>query len=594
MALPIPEEKISEVRQAADIVDIVSESVTLKKAGKNLLGLCPFHSEKTPSFTVSPDKQIFHCFGCGTGGNVFSFLMKHQGLTFPEAVRSLAGRYGIDLPQPEATPGQRRAMSERERMLAVNREAMAFFRQCLAREGPGRKAREYLSRRGISAETVERFDLGYAPPGWDNLLRHLHSRQTSPILAEQAGLAVARRDRPGHYDRFRDRIVFPIRDANGRVVGFGGRVMGDGMPKYLNSPETPVYNKGRLLYGLDRAKAACRRERQVFVVEGYFDAIALCQAGVENAVATLGTALTADHVRLLKGYVGRVALVFDSDAAGVKAAERSLPLFDEAGLDASVLVLPQGEDPDTYVRRHGRHGFEQSAQQTLGIIPFLTTSAVSRHGLSVEGKVRVVEEMLPRLAAVTNAMSRSLHVRDLAERLGIDEGALLARISEFAQSRRRAPGPVGRDAAALRAMAAGRGSRLEREIVAMMLQYPAIVPDVADRRLVERFEDPTMRRLGQAILARGARGSVDAAEIVHGIEESDLQELAAALAIGQSPWDRRGCLRLMGQYEAVRHRRQDDLVARIRAAEENNDFELLQKLLADKQSRARNRQELMS
>ena len=596
MALLIPEEKITEIRQAADIVDIVSESVMLKKAGKNLLGLCPFHSEKTPSFTVSPDKQIFHCFGCGTGGNVFSFLMKHQGVTFPEAARMLAGRYGIDLPRPEATAAQRRAMTERETLLAVNGEALGFFRRCLRQGGPGARAKNYLDRRGITDETIERFELGYAPPGWDNLLRFLSGRRVAPELAEKAGLAIARRDSSGHYDRFRDRIIFPIRDANGRAVGFGGRVMGDDLPKYLNSPETPVYNKGRILYGLNRAKAACRQVRSVFIVEGYFDAIALSQAGMENTVATLGTALTADHIRLLKGYVERSVLVFDSDAAGVKAAERSIPLFIDAGMEAAVLVLPQGDDPDTYVRRRGREAFDRLADKAMGIIGFLTVSAITRHGQTVEGKVRVINDMLEPLAAVSDTMARSLHVRDIAERLGIDESALLARVREFSGSRGRSSGPGGVNfQTASRGMAASKGSRLERQIVAMMLQHPQAVAEVSRRGLVERFEDPDLQKIGLEILARCAETPRDVSEIVEHITDAALQGQAAALAMEQVPWQDQGWKVVMTQYEAVRPRRNnDDLVAKIRAAEAGNDFELLTKLLKDKQQRARNRQERMS
>ncbi|MBI9083795.1 MAG: DNA primase [Desulfobacterales bacterium] len=597
MALPIPEEKITEIRHATDIVDIVSESVMLKKAGKNLLGLCPFHAEKTPSFTVSPDKQIFHCFGCGVGGNVFSFLMKHQGVTFPEAVRMLADRYGVDLPRPEATAAQRRALTEREQLLAVNQEAMGFFQRCLGQGGPGRRAKDYLDRRGIAAETIERFELGYAPPGWDNLLRFLTGRRVAPALAEKAGLAVGRRDTSGHYDRFRDRIIFPIRDANGRVVGFGGRVMGDDLPKYLNSPETPVYNKGRVLYGLDRAKAACRQARRVFVVEGYFDAIALFQVGIENTVATLGTALTADHIRLLKGYVERAVLVFDSDAAGVKAAERSIPLFVEAGMEAAVLVLPEGDDPDTYVRRRGREAFDKLADKALGIIAFLTVSAVARHGQqTVEGKVRVINDMLAPLSAVSDTMARSLHIRDLAARLDVDESALLARVREFSGNRGRVSGPGERTLQTVSmSMAAGKGSRLERQIVAMMLQHPQAVAEVSRRRLVDRFEDPGLKKMGMEILAQCAETPRDASEIVQHITDDALQGQAAALAMEQVPWNDQGWKVVMTQYEAVRpHRNDDDLLAKIRTAEADNDFELLTKLLKDKQHRASNRQEPIS
>jgi DNA primase len=591
LASTIPEEKISEIKHAADIVDVVSESVMLKKAGKNYLGLCPFHSEKTPSFTVSPDKQIFYCFGCGTGGNIFSFLMKHQGLGFPEAVRSLARRYGIDIPDRQMTPDQRRRMTEREHLLAANREAMAFYRQNLDQGAPGQAARDYLDRRGITKEVIEKFGLGYALPGWDNLLRHMDRRRIPPGLGEKAGLVIPRKDRHGHYDRFRDRIVFPIRDAHGRVVGFGGRVMGDELPKYLNSPETPVYNKRRILYGLDLARQKCRESRTVFIVEGYLDAIALSQYGFENAVATLGTALTAEHVHLIKGHAERVILVFDSDTAGVKAAQRSIPIFVEAGVEASILVLPRGDDPDTYLRRFGAEAFGTLVEKALGIIPFLLESAIVRHGTSVEGKIRIVGDMMASLATVNDGMARALHVRDMADRLGIDESALLERLREHTGQKLRqqgtaAPPPPG--GAALQ----GGGQGLERQLVAMMFQYPKILPEVAARGLVEQFQDPALKAIGEKILALPDEPGGDAADIVQGIEDERLKGLAASLAIGQAPWDDRGCRRIMTQYEGCRSRRRNDLVQQIRAAEANNDQALLLKLLQDKQLQARNRQEL--
>ena len=321
----------------------------------------------------------------------------------------LAGRYGIQLPSREATPAQRRQMTEREQLLAVNKEALAFFRRCLGQGGAGRRAGDYLRQRGLTAETVERFELGYAPPGWDNLLRFLTGRRIQPVLMEKAGLVVARREANGYYDRFRDRIIFPIRDANGRVVGFGGRVMGDELPKYLNSPETPVYNKRNCLYGLFQARQRCRAEGAVFIVEGYTDLLALHQHGIENAAASLGTALTAEQIKLLKRFIGsgKIVLVFDGDAAGHKAAERARPILEElhsevragsfsreSGINTLVMALPQGQDPDSFLRVHGARGFVSAAQKAKGILGFLMDAAIDRHGDTIEGKARVVQDLL--------------------------------------------------------------------------------------------------------------------------------------------------------------------------------------------------------
>jgi len=421
----IPEEKISEIKHAADIVDVVSEVVALKKTGKNYLGLCPFHSEKTPSFSVSPEKQIFYCFGCGEGGNIFSFLMKQDGVTFPEAVKALSRRYGIELPTRTMSPEQQRRMSEREHLLAVNKQAMEFFHQFLLKAPGSEKARAYLSGRGISAETIDRFKLGFAPRSWDRLLQFFSKKGMPLKLVEKSGLIVPRKSNNGFYDRFRDRIIFPIFDLSGQTIGFGGRILDDSTPKYLNSPETPVYNKGRSLYGIYQAKSRCREKETVYLVEGYTDLLALYQHGIENAVASLGTALTGDHVRLLKGLTGtagKVILVFDSDEAGIKAARRSIEVFDKEYVNAQIFVLPTGHDPDSYLSEFGVDAFlEMAARHTMGVMTFLIGSAVERHGLTMEGKIQVLADMAGPLAQMTDKGERSLYIKELSERIQIDE-----------------------------------------------------------------------------------------------------------------------------------------------------------------------------
>ena len=293
MAIIISEEKRTEIRHTADIVEIISEKIILKKAGKDLIGLCPFHSEKTPSFTVSPSKQIYHCFGCGAGGDVFSFLMKHEGIGFFEAVCEVARRYGIDLPTQQMTPQQQQKLSEKQLFFEINRQVMDFFRSQLLDRSTGEKPRMYLERRGFGREVIEEFKIGYAPDGWDNLIRFFKKSNISLSIGEKLGLIVPK-NHQGYYDRFRNRIIFPILDANHQIIGFGGRVLDDSKPKYLNSPETPIYHKGHSLYGVHASKDKCREAGTVFIVEGYFDLIALHQHGFKNSVATLGTALTAE------------------------------------------------------------------------------------------------------------------------------------------------------------------------------------------------------------------------------------------------------------------------------------------------------------
>ena len=303
MARSIPEDTIGRIKNMANIVDLVAESVVLKKAGRNYIGLCPFHVEKTPSFTVNLEKQIFYCFGCHTGGNVFSFLMQHDGLSFPEAVRTLANKYGIEIPQDRLTPAQQEQISEKEKIYRINEMALAYYQRMLNEPQHGHQAMAYLLARGMTRKIIDGYRLGYAPNRWDGLLNYLQSRKVPLPLLAKSGLVIARKDRSGYYDRFRQRVIFPILNQSLQVLGFGGRVMGDELPKYLNSPETPVYHKSRSLYGIDKAKQKARASGKIYLVEGYFDVLALHLYGVENSVATLGTALTAEHVQLLKGLV---------------------------------------------------------------------------------------------------------------------------------------------------------------------------------------------------------------------------------------------------------------------------------------------------
>jgi DNA primase len=622
----IPEDKVSEIKNAADIVDIVSESVLLKKTGKNFIGLCPFHTEKTPSFTVSPDKQIFYCFGCGTGGNVFSFLMKQEGLSFPDTARRLAKRYGIDLPIKPLSPDQKRKISEREGLLDINRRAMDFFHQALCRSTAGQAARSYLVHRGISQKTIEDFKLGCAPDGWDRLLNYFAGQRISPALIEKSGLILPRKNKSGYYDRFRNRIMFPIIDANMQVIGFGGRVLDDSLPKYLNSPETPVYNKGRSLYGIQQAKEKCRDAGTVFIVEGYLDLLALYQHGIENSVATLGTALTSDHVRLLTRYAGRMVLVYDSDEAGIRSAQRCIgtfwrehvdfrrqDVFSEEKADTHILVLPAGHDPDSYVFEHGPEAFLEAASKAPGIITFLMDRAVDKHGLSTEGKIRIISELQQSLAAINDRVAQALYIRQLAERTGIAETAILERIRDIAAEKSRSgsrgvptnaplPGLQTHDAkeSALGASepeGVFTGSRIERQIIAMMIQFPEILPDVNNYKLLELFNNDTLKSIGESILEFNPTSADQVSELMSQVDDRQIQALIASLAMGDESWNRKGCLRLLGKFvESGRKLRDGGLLEKqIKAAEKSNDHALLLKLLSKKQKMAeRNEQQKMA
>lgn len=617
MAVFIPEEKISEIKNAADIVDIVSEAVLLKKAGKNHLGLCPFHSEKTPSFTVSPDKQIFYCFGCGTGGNVFSFLMKQEGLSFPEAVRGLGKRYGIDIPDRPLSPEQKKKISERESLFDINRRAMEFYHQNLKSSGAGQVARTYLKKRGISQKTIDDFKIGYARDGWDYLLNFFLNKRISAALLEKSGLVLPKKNKSGHYDRFRNRIIFPIFDASMQVVGFGGRVLDDSLPKYLNSPETPVYNKSRSIYGIQRAKEKCRSTGLVFIVEGYLDVLALHQHGVENSIATLGTALTADHIRFLTRFASSMTLVYDSDDAGIRSAKRCIStfwqehvdfrrqdVFREENADTHILVLPAGHDPDSFVFEKGPELFLEAAANAPGIITFLMNCAIDKHGLSTTGKVRIIKELQEPLAAINDRVAQALYIQKLAERMGIAENAVLERIREVSAQKSklriaddgpsesadpthrtglREPGPGSK-----RSPMVDTENRFERQIIAMMLQYPDIIPEVKIYKALNYFESITLKNIGEYILKSNFTSTDQVSELMSRVDNEQKQTLIASLAMGDESWNMKGCLSLLGKFVEKGQKLRDRgvLEEQIRAAEKSNDHDLLLKLLNQKQKMA--------
>ena len=594
MAIFIPEDKILEIKNAADIVELVSEVVHLKKAGKNFVGLCPFHTEKTPSFTVSPEKQIFYCFGCGAGGNIFSFLMKNEGLAFPEAARSLARRYGIDIPRRSLTPEQKKRMGERESLLKINQQAMDFFSRALRSDRSGQAAMSYLNKRGLSSEIIDRFNIGYAPRGWDNLLNFFSKMGVSLARVEKSGLILSKKGGRGYYDRFRDRIIFPIIDVNHAVIGFGGRVLDDTLPKYLNSPETAVYNKSRSLYGLHLSKDKCRKAQTVYIVEGYLDLLTLHQQGIENAVATLGTALTAEHVRMLSRYVPRMILVYDSDEAGIRSALRCIDIFwkehvdfsrgdvfREEKADTHILVLPDGHDPDSYVREKGAGSFEKAASHAPGIISFLIEQSISMHGLSTEGKIRVVTDLQGPLAAINDNVARTLYIKQLAERIGLEENIILEKVRTDSSVKEK--NDIGRQTA----KANHKASRLEQQVIAMMLQFPAILPDIKKYNVIEFIENPDLRAIGKTILERGISSVKQISELLSLIDNPEQQRLISALSLVEESWDESGCMNLIIQFVKKGRRRRDrEIIDRIKAAEKENDQEALIRLLKEKQKLA--------
>jgi DNA primase len=485
------------VRDSVDIYDLVSGYVSLKKAGKNWLGLCPFHSEKTPSFNVNPAKQIFHCFGCGVGGDAFKFLELQEGLNFPEAVQQLAGRAGIALPASRPRADEKKSDDERKALLKITAEAADYFRREL--EGPaGSAARAYLANRGLAETVIKDFSLGYARPEWDGLLKHLRQKGYPPALLEKAGLIVKRSEGEGHYDRFRGRIIFPIRDISGSVIAFGGRVMDDSLPKYLNSPETPLYSKSNVLYCLDQAKEPARKQGYFIIVEGYLDAIACHQYGAKNAVATLGTALTDGHLRLMRRFAQKLMLIFDPDPAGVKATLRGFELFAGSGMKVNVVSLPDGDDPDTFLKKKGYEAFAACLKGSVKFMDFVLGQVV-RGGAAaaIDEKVEQASEMLGFIAKLPSGIERDHYLKRTAEALDVDEGLLR---QEMTKQRTAQAGPRERTAVGTTAHK-GQRPRAEEMLIHLMLRDEAVARSLSEQIAPEDFTDPLFRRVAERIFS---------------------------------------------------------------------------------------------
>ena len=432
MKVFIPEEVIDEVRASSDIINVVSDYVRLRKQGNNYVGLCPFHNEKTPSFMVSADKQIFRCFGCGEGGNVISFIMKWEKTSFPEAVRFLANRAGITISE-EDDPVKNARLKELNEAYEINELVKDFYQYILANHPVAGEARNYLKKRGLTEETIDKFQIGFAPPSWDGLLHFLNKKGYAPEKLEKLGVVLARsKGKPGFYDRFRNRVMFPIWDIRGKVVGFGGRVLDDSVPKYLNSPETILFNKSHLLYGINKAAESIRRNDQAIIVEGYLDVITCHQAGISNVVASLGTAFTREQGKLLLRYSQAVIMAYDADAAGVHATMRGWQLLDDLGCRVRVVSIPDGKDPDEFIRAHGVDeflGVVRQGAQTLS--EFNTDRAMEKYDMAtLEGKFKIASEVIPSITNISNEIEKNEAIMRLAKRLHLSPEAVRAEVEK--------------------------------------------------------------------------------------------------------------------------------------------------------------------
>jgi len=422
---PAKDDAVQRVKDAADIVELIGEHVGLKKAGTNYKGLCPFHAEKTPSFTVNPQRGSFHCFGCNEGGDVFSFYMKYHNATFPEALQNLARRYNIPLPEKPLSHRDQDRARRKAGILELLERAATLYHTLLLSGNEGNEARQYLAQREIPTEIGRTFRLGYAPESWDFLTRQLQGPEELELAAE-AGLIV-KKERGGYYDRFRNRLLCPIFNLAGQVAGFSGRILGEGQPKYMNSPESPAFDKSRLLFGLYQNREVIRSQGRCLLVEGNFDLLALNARGVGYAAAPLGTALTSQQVRALKGYAEEVVILFDGDSAGLKAAMRAVPIFLAEEVLARVVLLPAGHDPDTFVRQMGREALEERIAAAVPLTDFVYAILVERYGTGLEGKARIGAELRTMLAGLAgHQLQHSVFVAHFSKKLGIAPEQLLS------------------------------------------------------------------------------------------------------------------------------------------------------------------------
>src|SRR5437588_1386175 len=540
------------VKQQADIVRVVGEYVRLKKTGKDLSGLCPFHQEKTPSFTVSPSKQIFYCFGCHKGGDVFNFVMDMEKCEFPEAMKLVAEKCGISIPQPKESSAEgRKENQQRATLVEMHREAQAFFVKQLEGTLEGKAARAYLEDRGLDKEAMLRFGIGYAPSGGDLLLRHWKAKYPEKLLVESGLIA---RDQQGGklFDRFRRRITFPIANESGKIVAFGCRALGDDQPKYLNSPESPIYSKSNVLYHLDRAKEGIRRQDFVILVEGYMDAIAVARAGISNVAASCGTSLAEQQIKLLSRFTKRVVVNYEPDAAGQSATERSLTLLLERDFEVRVLALPplgdKKADPDLYIREKGAEEYQQRLKEAPSYVDYLISRARQMDLSTGEGKSRAVNFLLPYVQKIPNRILRSEWATRIAQQLRLEEPVLRAALSKAATERRSElklqPELVARTA-----------TPVERRLIRMLAEAEGFRQELAQRlqnaRLYQGLE--TEKIFAALVMANLAPQPVEATEVAARLEERDRRLLFEILfeEASEPTWEEAlSCIEALEQRQA--------------------------------------------
>lgn len=516
----IPQEKIIEIQHATDIIQIISEYVHLKQSGRNFIGLCPFHSEKTPSFTVNPEKKLFKCFGCGEGGTVFHFIMKQEGMDFVEAVKSVASKAHIDLSHLGNVKKTSLSATEKTSLFNINNLIARFYHKILMAGEQGNVARDYLKHRHINERSIKNFCLGYAPNGWDTILKICNERNISNKLLEKVGLIIPKKEGNGYYDRFRNRLMFPIFDARKQVIGFGGRALDDSLPKYLNSPETVLFNKSNVLYGIDQAKNSILKQRKVILMEGYTDVIMAHQHGIEYSVAVMGTAISKQHLRHLRQYCNQVVLLLDSDIAGWKSSDRNLDIFIEEEFDIKIAQLPKDYDPCDFLVAEGADKFLAYVNNAKDFFSFKVEMAASKWDMStIHGKANAINDIFSTAMKMPDVIKRNLLIKMVAEEMAIDETTLRTQLKKFNKY------PSFADNKQTVNQRSDASYKVERELLYLMLSCNDLIPRVLEEIGMEEFINPDLLKIAEKVIELYRKNNkVKEEDVLHILDDMQLNK----------------------------------------------------------------------
>lgn len=517
----IPQEKIAEIQQASDIIQIISEHVHLKQSGRNFTGLCPFHSEKTPSFTVNPEKKLFKCFGCGEGGSVFQFIMKQEGVDFVEAVKLVAFKSHVDLSHLQNNKKTSPSSAEKTHLVNITNFAAKFYHSTLLNSEYGKVARDYLQKRQINDQSIKNFCLGYAPNSWDALLKTCKERNIPTELLEKVGLIIPKKEGNGYYDRFRNRLMFPILDARKQVVGFGGRSLDDSLPKYLNSPETVLFNKSNVLYGIDLSKNAILKQHRVILMEGYTDVIMAHQHGIDWSAAVMGTSISKQHLRQLRQYCNQVILLLDSDIAGQKSSDRNLDIFIEEEFDVKIAQLPKDFDPCDYLVAEGAESFLACVNSAKDFFSFKIEMAASKWDMStIHGKANAISDILSTAMKMPDVIKRNLLVKWIAEEMSIDEGTLRSQLKKFNKQ------PFAMDKKQTVEQRLDASSKVERELLYLMLSSNILIPKVLEEIGLEEFTNKDFQQIAEKTVELYQKNNVVKGEdVLHILDDARLNKI---------------------------------------------------------------------